>query len=96
MIFLFELSALSFELVSKFKDKHLRSKSKYIAQGGNLCWRWDIGVDTKEGVMSKTHNPLKGMAELTGLEPAASGVTGHRKAHVAVKMRIRLHENVLF
>jgi hypothetical protein len=46
--------------------------------------------------MSKTHNPLKGMAELTGLEPAASGVTGHRKAHVAVKMRIRLHENVLF
>ena len=28
--------------------------------------------------MSRTHNPLKGMAELTGLEPAASGVTGRR------------------
>jgi hypothetical protein len=49
MIFLFELSALSFELVSKFKDKHLRSKSKYIAQGGNLCWRWDRAVNKKRG-----------------------------------------------
>ena len=26
----------------------------------------------------------------------ASGMTGHRKAHAAAKMRIRLHENVFF
>ncbi len=32
----------------------------------------------KEGVRCVSPNPLKGMAELTGLEPAASGVTGRR------------------
>ena len=32
----------------------------------------------KQGVMGKTHNPLFFMAEPTGFEPAASGVTGRR------------------
>ena len=37
--------------------------------------RW--GEDKKRGC-SRICNPLKCLAELTGLEPAASGVTGRR------------------